>query len=142
MKVETYSYPDCKNKVSPNELIRTTHTFYTRTLIGIKEKEGLWIQEEIKIQDGLEVLLDVETFYENKFSLRDRDMRFGEYPSNATIDNLQLELVEFVGFISKFQCECILREYTCKLHEYNFWKEKLDIYDVWRILDLEEEHGL
>ena len=142
MKIETYSYPDCKGKVSNNELIRTTHTFYTRTLIGIKETDSLWIQEEIKIQDGLEVLLDGETFHENKFSLRDRDMRFGEYPSNATIDNLQLELVEFIGVISKFKCECILREYTCKLHEYNFWKKKLDIYDVWRILDLEEEHGL
>ena len=142
MKIETYSYPDCKSKVSNNELIRTTHTFYTRTLIGIKETDSLWIQEEIKIQDGLEVLLDGETFHENKFSLRDRDMRFGEYPSNATIDNLQLELVEFIGVISKFKCECILREYTCKLHEYNFWKKKLDIYDVWRILDLEEELGL
>ena len=142
MKIETYSYPDCKSKVSNNELIRTTHTFYTRTLIGIKETDSLWIQEEIKIQDGLEVLLDGETFHENKFSLRDRDMRFGEYPSNTTIDNLQLELVEFIGVISKFKCECILREYTCKLHEYNFWKKKLDIYDVWRILDLEEEHGL
>lgn len=142
MKIETYSYPDCKSKVSNNELIRTTHTFYTRTLIGIKETDSLWIQEEIKIQDGLEVLLDGETFHENKFSLRDRDMRFGEYPSNATIDNLQLELVEFIGVISKFKCECILREYTCKLHEYNFWKKELDIYDVWRILDLEEEHGL
>ena len=142
MKIETYSYPDCKSKVSANELIRTTHTFYTRTLIGIKETESLWIQEEVKIQDGLEVLLDVETFYGNKMSLRDRDMRFGEYPSNATIENLQLELVEFIGVISKFKCECILREYTCKMHEYNFWNKKLDIYDVWRILDLEEEHGL
>ncbi len=141
MKIETYSYPYCKSKVSANELIRTTHTFYTRTLTGI-EKESLWIKEEIKIQEGLEVLLDVETFYENKMSLRDRDLRFGEYPDNATIDNLQLELVEFIGVISKFKCECILREYTCKLREYNFWKKKLDIYDVWRILDLEEEHGL
>ena len=142
MKVKTYAFPQCKEKISPNELIRSTHTFYTRTLNGVKNSEHSWIAEEIKITDGLEVLMDIETFYENKFSLTNREMFFGEFPENATSENLELELLEFKGTIHKFRCECILREYTCKIEDYGNWKKKLDIYDVWRILDLEEKNGL
>lgn len=142
MKIKTYTYPDCRSMVSANELIRSTHTFYTRTLSGLQNSESLWVSENIRITDGLEVLMDVDGYYEDKFRLRDREMSFGEYPQNATYETIELELTQFSGYSIKYQCKCILKEYTCKIKDYESWKEKLDIYDVWKVMDLEEEHGL
>ena len=142
MEIKTYTYPDCKSMVSANELIRSTHTFYTRTLSGLQNSESLWVSENIRITDGLEVMMDVDGYYENEFQLRDREMSFGEYPQNATYENLELEVTEFSGYSTRFYCKCVLREYTCKIRDYESWKEKLDIYDAWRVMDLEEEHGL
>ena len=142
IKIKTYGYPEYKTKVSPNELIRTTYTFYTRLLNGVSKVEDAWIAKEVGIIDGLEVMIDEESFYRDKLDMRSNGMSFGEYPPNATAENIQLEVEQYDGYIKMYSCECILRMYTCKLHEYEFWKNELDLYDYWRILDLEEKHGL
>lgn len=142
MKIPTYGFPQCKEMVSSNELIRSTHTFYTRIFNGLKNVEKTFIPEETKITDGLEVLINIEQYYAYKFDLMNKELFFGEFPEHATSDNLKLELIEFRGVFSKYDCECIIKEYTCIRNEYSYWKKELDIYDVWRILDLEEEKGL
>ena len=142
IKIKTYGYPEYKTKVSPNELIRTTYTFYTRLLNGVSKVEDAWIAKEVGIIDGLEVMIDEESFYRDKLDMRSNGMSFGEYPPNATAENIQLEVEQYDGYIQMYSCECILRVYTCKLHEYEFWKNELDLYDYWRILDLEEKNGL
>lgn len=142
IKIPTYGYPEYKTKVSPYELIRTTYTFHTRVLNGVDKVEGTWIEKEVRITDGLEVMIDEEGFYRDKSDLRNSELSFGEYPPNATAENIQLEIEQYKGYLERYSCECILRVYTCKLHEYEFWKNELDLYDYWKILDLEEKHGL
>lgn len=143
MKVELYGYPECKQHVSKYELERNVTTFYTKIMKDIT-KSKIWVPKEVLITEGLEVCSSTDEHFRDKFALcANYEINFGEYPKNPkSKEDLLLEITELVGFSSRWDCNISLREYTCKISDYQRLNKEMGIYNVMELLELEEQHGL